>query len=121
MFEIAGKRRNRKKYGRKKYLFSTKNPNYVGIVALIAGIVSLGLFAALTVYSFLCKGQATLFIGAVGFFSIFLSISGIYMGFQSFNTIDSTYTISKISTLFNFFILILWITIFISGTYGLWW
>lgn len=106
---------------KRTYKFSTRKKNKKGMLSLALGILALLLFIGLVIFSYIMSGNASVFIGSIGLTSIIFSIAGLVIGLSSFKEHDISYVFSKIGSLFNFFILIMWAAICVTGSYGIWW
>ena len=99
------------------YKFVANQHNEKGMAALLLGIISLIAFFVLIIVSFTNSGQADIRIGTIGMVSMVFALVGFVLGLISFGKKDRNYFFSKLGTLFSFFVLLLWVIIFVIGSY----
>jgi hypothetical protein len=102
---------------KRKMQFSDKSHTTNGIIATILGGVSLVLMIALVILSYIKKGEAGVYAGAIGLTAFMIATIGLFTGISSFKERERYYLFSKIGSLLNAIIIALWVAIYIIGTW----
>lgn len=97
--------------------FTDKSHATKGIISTILGGISLVLMIVLVVISYSMKGAAGIYAGSIGLTAFVVSVIGLIAGFSSFKERERYYLFSKIGSLLNVMIVVLWIGIYIIGTW----
>ncbi len=84
---------------RQFYSFAEKKYSANGIASMVLSLVSAVLFLGLLFVSFLLKGQANTWIGAMGFTGIVMACCGLWYGFAGFKDECRSYFCSKFGTI----------------------
>ena len=82
-----------------KYKFSDKSQTLGGIISLLMGLSSAGIFIYGIYISFKAHGNAGLEVGSIGLLSLMFAIMGTFIGLISFKERDKFYTLSKIGSM----------------------
>lgn len=97
--------------------FSDKSHATNGVVSTILGVISLILMLALVIISYIKKGEAGIYLGSIGLTAFVIAIVGLIRGIKSFGERERYYLFSKIGSIINAIILVLWIAIYVIGTW----
>lgn len=102
----------RKKF---KYAFARKKQAEGGVVSIIYAGASLFLFLVSSLISFILKGNAGSWIGALGVMAFLFSACGFFGGLKSFQEEERNYRCSAIGSLCNGIFLVGWLALFLNG------
>ena len=80
---------------RQVYSFEEKKYSANQIASAVLGVLSVIVLAGLLGISFLMKGMANTWIGAVGFTGIVMAVCGLWYGFAGFKDDSKSYFCSK--------------------------
>lgn len=97
------------------YKFTDKTHAVKGMISTILGVCSILTFVILVYISFRNKGNAGMYLGAFGIAGMGLSVEGLVLGIMSFQEKEVYYLFSKIGTVINSILLIMWISIYGMG------
>ncbi len=86
---------------RQVYSFEEKKYSANGIASAIMGLASVGVLAFVLLLSFLMKGTANTWIGAVGFAGILLAFGGLSYGFAGAKDECKSYLCSRLGTIMS--------------------
>lgn len=100
---------------RQVYSFVEKKHSANGIASAILSVMSVLVLAALLAVSFLLKGQAASWIGAMGFAGIVMAVCGLTYGFAGFKDECKTYICSKLGTILSTISIAAWFFIVCLG------
>lgn len=95
--------------------FTDKRHAVNGIVSFSLGILSVIIGAALVYTSYSRKGNGGLYLGSIGLTAGIISLIGLICGLASFKEEDAYYLFSKIGSIMNSIILLIWVGIYIIG------
>lgn len=104
---------------RRRVKFTDKKHAKKGIASSALALVSLLSMVGLVVDTSLARGNAGREVGLFGFLSIVIAVFGLILGITSYKEQERYYLFSGIGTAMNAFLLILWLSIYIRGFYGL--
>ncbi len=104
---------------KRRIKFSDKSHATKGILATILGTISLVLMIVLVIISYSEKGDAGIYVGSIGLVAFVMAIIGLITGISSFKERERYYLFSKIGSLLSAMIIVLWIAIYIIGTWFL--
>lgn len=107
-------KRRKKKYGhvrtkRKQSVYGKRSCLYAAAIA--------AMFAAVVAISYLCNGQAAVYIGVVGILALILSMFGISAGFNGLRERDRGHTTSRLGIGLNTGFLLLFAVLFLGGLF----
>ncbi len=97
------------------YFFSEKKLSANGILSALLGIGSTLVLLFLFGFSFLQKGAAGSWTGAVGFTGIVMSVLGMRYGLLSFHDDSRSYACSKLGTISSSVALVVWFFVVCIG------
>lgn len=97
------------------YKFTDKTHAVKGMISTILGISSILIFVILVYISYRNKGNAGVYLGVFGIAGMGLSLEGLVLGIMSFQEKEVYYLFSKIGTIMNSVLLIIWISIYGMG------
>lgn len=97
------------------YSFTDKKHTRNGILSSILAGVSLLIFLILAVISFLMRGAAGTYVGALGLSAMVLSFTGLVIGLKSFAEKDKLYFYSKLGSVSCGVITIGWLALVLIG------
>ncbi len=100
---------------RQVYSFSEKKYSVNGIASAVLSLVSVILLVGLLFVSFLLKGRANTWIGAVGFTGIVMACCGLRYGFAGFKDECRSYFCSKLGTIVGLTSIVGWFFIVCLG------
>lgn len=100
---------------RQVYSFVEKKHSANGIASAILSVLSILMLAGLLAVSFLMKGQAASWIGAMGFTGIVMAVGGLMYGFAGFKDECKTYICSKLGTILSTVSIAAWFFIVCLG------
>lgn len=86
---------------RQSYSFEERKYSANGVASAVLSVLSLLVMAVLLFLSFLMKGMANTWIGAVGFTGIVMACCGLAYGFTSFKDECKSYFCSKFGTIMS--------------------
>ena len=98
-----------------KYKFSDKSQTLGGIISLLMGLSSAGIFIYGIYISFKAHGNAGLEVGSIGLLSLMFAIMGTFIGLISFKERDKFYTLSKIGSMLCGIIAVFMMAVFVMG------
>ena len=84
---------------RQVYSFEEKKYSTNSVIAAVFSVVSVLLMVGLLFVSFVLKGRANTWIGAVGFCGILMAFGGLWYGFAGFKDECKSYFCSKVGTI----------------------
>ena len=84
---------------RQVYSFEEKKYSTNSVIAAVFSVLSVLLLVGLLFVSFVLKGRANTWIGAVGFCWILMSFGGLLYGFAGFKDECKSYFCSKVGTI----------------------
>lgn len=99
--------------------FTNKSHATNGIVSTVLGGISLILMCALVVLSYVKGGNAGIYVGSIGLTALIIAIVGLIKGIVSFQERERYYLFSKIGSVCNAVIIVLWVAIYVIGTWYL--
>lgn len=102
---------------KKSIKFTDKSHATNGVVSTILGAISLFLMLALVIISYVQKGDAGIYLGSIGLTAFVIAIVGLIRGIRSFGERERYYLFSKIGSIINAVILVLWIAVYVIGTW----
>lgn len=97
------------------YKFTDKKHARGGLVSTVLGCISLVIFLALVYVSFRYEGNGGIYIGSIGLTGLILSIMGLIFGIMGFKEEDSYSLFSKIGSIINTLIILIWACIYLVG------
>lgn len=100
---------------RRDIKFTDKRHTTKGIASTVLGVLSIVVMIALVVISYFSRGNAGIYAGSIGLSAFLMSVVGMFTGFSSFQERERYYLFSKIGTLLNVLIIIVWIAVYILG------
>lgn len=100
---------------RQVYSFVERKHSANGIASAVMSIASVLVLLFLLLLSFLWKGMAAEWIGAVGIAGILLACFSLYYGFAGFKDESKSYICSKIGTVLGTMAIIAWFFIVCIG------
>lgn len=100
---------------RQVYSFVEKKYSANGIASAVLSVVSILVLAALLAISFLLKGMANTWIGAMGFTGIVMACCGLWYGFAGFKDECKSYFCSKLGTILSTVSIAAWFFIVCIG------
>ena len=101
---------------RQVYSFEEKKYSANQIASAVLGVLSVIVLAGLLGISFLMKGMANTWIGAVGFTGIVMAVCGLWYGFAGFKDDSKSYFCSKCGTILSTVAIAGWFFIGVSRT-----
>lgn len=102
---------------KKNIKFTDKSHAVNGIVSTVLSGVSITLMLALVIFSYIREGNAGIYIGSIGLTALIIAIVGLVKGIKSFQERERYYLFSKIGSIVNAVIILLWIAIYVIGTW----
>lgn len=100
---------------RQVYSFEEKKYSTNSVIAAVLSVLSVLLLLGLLFLSFLMKGRANTWIGAVGFTGIVMAFGGLKYGFAGFKDECKSYFCSKLGTILGTVSIIGWFFIVCVG------
>ncbi len=100
---------------RQVYSFAEKKYSANGIASAVLSLISAILLIGLLFVSFLLKGRANVWIGAMGFTGIVMACCGLRYGFIGFKDDCRSYFCSKFGTITGMISLVGWFFIVCLG------
>lgn len=100
---------------RQVYSFVERKHSANGIASSLLSVLSVLILAAVLTASFLMRGMANSWIGAVGFTGIVMAICGIFYGFAGFKDDCKTYICCKLGTILGAISVAAWFFIVCIG------
>lgn len=97
------------------FKFTDKRHAVKGIISAVLGIVSITIGIVLVYISYSRKGNGGLPLGSIGLTAAIISLVGLICGLSSFKEEDAYYLFSKVGTIMNSIILLVWIGIYLIG------
>ncbi len=95
--------------------FSNKSHAVNGIISTIVGVISVGIMIVLIIISYMNRGNAGVYVGAIGLSALVMSVVGLILGIKSFSERECYYLFSKIGSIINAIIILIWISIYVIG------
>ena len=96
---------------KKTYTFSENRQAKSGITSVVLGVLALIILAAMAGIACWQKGNAGMYIGAFGFTSAVMSLSGMIVGLGSFREKHVRHSFSKAGSILNAVVFVIWIFI----------
>ena len=84
---------------RQVYSFEEKKYSTNSVIAAVFSVLSVLLLVGLLFVSFVLKGRANTWIGALGFCGILMAFGGLWYGFAGFKDECKSYFCSKVGTI----------------------
>lgn len=100
---------------RKVYSFADRKYSSNSVTSAVLSVLSLLFLVGLLWVSFLLKGRASSWIGAMGLLGIVLAFSGLSFGFAGFKDDCKSYLCCKIGTLLSTLVIVGWFLIVCIG------
>lgn len=100
---------------KKMYSFTEKKHSQRGITSTVLGTLSLILFCVLSYIAFFMEGQGGPYLGAIGMSAFFLAAAGFIVGMLSFREKHILHFFSKLGSILNAAILVVWIFVILIG------
>ena len=100
---------------KKTYTFSENRQAKSGITSVVLGVLALIILAAMAGIACWQKGNAGMYIGAFGFTSAVVSLSGMIVGLGSFREKHVRHSFSKAGSILNAVVFVIWIFIILLG------
>lgn len=100
---------------RYKYSFTKKRHTKGGVESSIFALISCLLFLASSVCSLVFGGRGGLYLGAMGFVAIGLSVIGFVLGLRSFSEENRDFLYSKVGSVANGVLMVIWLALFLVG------
>lgn len=97
------------------YSFEEKKHSGKGKVSTALGVVSLVILIALTAVSLYFKGQAGMYLGAIGLPAVLFSFIGLIVGLMSFREDNILYFFCKLGSILNGCVFAVWAFIILIG------
>lgn len=86
-----------------------------GAASIVMAVISIVLFVAGVVCSYLFGGSGGEYLGAIGLAAMLLSICGFFIGLRSFSEKDRSHRYSTIGAMANGIISVGWLALFLIG------
>lgn len=102
---------------RASYKFTEKSHSKQGIRALVMALTSIVIAIAVVVISFQNAGNASVYIGSAGLFSMLLSLVALVIGIRSLREEESYKIFPGLGTFFSAVAFLGWLTVYIVGFY----
>lgn len=100
---------------RTMYSFMEKQHSKKGKLSTLVAAISYVLFFIMVLISYITKGQAGLYAGAVGLSAMLLSIYGFVLGLRSFQETNCLHRYSKVGSILNGLALVGWLSLLLIG------
>lgn len=100
------------------YKFTIKRHTEKGIVSTVFSLLSLVGLVATSAVSYRMKGNAGIYIGTIGLSAMVFAGIGLIMGLLSFRERERYYLFSRVGSLLSFFTLLLWVFIYVLGSFS---
>lgn len=97
--------------------FSSKIISTDGIICLILGIISFIMLSAAIVISVKNRGQADIYVGAMGVAGFLISFISFIISVRTLNDEYIAETIPKIAAVINFFVLLIFMGLYSYGIF----
>ncbi|MGP1612464.1 MAG: hypothetical protein ACTTG8_05185 [Catonella sp.] len=97
--------------------FSSKIVSMDGIICLILGIISFIMLVATIVISVKNRGQADIYVGAIGVAGFLISFSSFIISVKTLNDEYIAETIPKVAAVINFFVLLIFMGLYAYGIF----
>lgn len=97
------------------YSFAERKYSINGIASAILSVASAVVLIGLLLISFLLKGRANVWIGALGFAGILMAFGGLWYGFAGFKDECKSYFCSKLGTILSTLSVMVWFFIVCIG------
>lgn len=101
--------------GNANYKFDNKKYTTGGILSLILFVLVAAVLGLEIWVSYRARGEGGILLGAVGFMGLLVSLSGFIIGIMSFQEEDRHYLFSRLGTLLNFALLLIWGCVYLIG------
>lgn len=101
------------------YKFTEKSHSRKGMLSLSLALISLIIGVAVVINSFQNTGDASVYVGSAGIFSILLSFSALFVGIKSLKEEERYKTFPVIGVLVSAIAFFSWLAIYILGFYML--
>ncbi len=100
---------------RQVYSFTEKKYSANGIASAVLGLISLLFLVGLLFASFLLKGRASSWIGAMGFAGIVMACCGLRYGYAGFKDECRSYFCSRFGTIISMLSIVGWFFVVCVG------
>lgn len=97
------------------FKFTDKRHAKRGIASMVLAVLSLAVFGGLIFVSFRMKGNGGVYIGSLGLTALIMNFVGLYEGIISFRETDKYYLFSKLGSILNVIIMVVWVSVFLMG------
>ena len=101
--------------GNANYKFDNKKYTTGGILSLILFVLAAAVLGLEIWVSYRACGEGGILLGAVGFMVLLVSLSGFIIGIMSFQEEDRHYLFSRLGTLLNFALILIWGCVYLIG------
>lgn len=95
--------------------FSDKSHTVNGIISTIVGAISVAIMFTIITVSCMQRGEAGVYIGAIGLTGLIIAIVGLYLGIKSFGERECYYLFSKIGCILNTVMILIWVSFYVIG------
>lgn len=99
------------------YKFTEKTHSKRGIQSLVMAMISIAIGISVVIISFENAGNASVYTGSAGIFSLILSLWALIMGMKSLKEEDTYKIFSGLGTAFSAIGFLSWLAIYIVGFY----
>ena len=100
---------------RYKYSFTKRRHTKGGIESSVFALLSLLLFFVCAVSSMVFNGAGGLYLGAIGLSALGISVYGFILGLKSFSEKNRQLFYSKIGSVANGVLMVIWVAMFLLG------
>ena len=100
---------------RYKCSFTKKRHTRGGVESSILALMSGLLFFGAAICSLVMSGQGGMYLGAMGILALGLSVYGFILGLKSFSEQNRAFLYSKIGSVANGVLMVIWIALFLVG------
>lgn len=97
------------------YKFTDKRHAKGGLISTVLACISLLIFVVLIYVSFLHGGNGGIYIGSIGLTGLITSVMGLVFGIMGFKEEDTYSLFSKIGSICNMVIILVWVCIYLVG------
>lgn len=100
---------------RKGYKFTEKTQSKRGILALMLSVVSMVIFAAVTLNSFHHGGNGSMYLGSAGVSSMLLGVVALVLALKSLGEENSFKLFPYLATICSFLTTGVWVALYVVG------
>lgn len=97
------------------YKFTDKKHAKGGVISTVLGCISLLVFVILIYVSFRHGGNGGIYIGSIGLTGFIISVMGLIFGIMGFKEEDTYSLFSRIGSIWNMIIILVWVCIYLVG------